>query len=137
MLELSILIKWLFVAIFLCRWHIFKINKRNDNKGEVQDHQHSGYPTLFTKVGARFPKMSIMRHYQGVNQDFGKMTFLKILEKIMWASHLLANMWCAFPMQLGSIGLCMGPGGVSPLMGFRNEALKAPAILRHLNPENS
>ena len=55
----------------------------------------------------------------------------------MKASHLLANMWCTFPIQLGSMGLCMGPGEVSPLMGSRNETLKASAILRHLKPKNS
>ena len=55
----------------------------------------------------------------------------------MQASHLLANMWCAFPMQLGTMGLCMGPGGMNPLAESRNETLKAPAILSYLNPENS
>ena len=42
-----------------------------------------GYPTLFTKVGARFPNIPIMRHYQCVTHNFGKMTFSKIIEKIM------------------------------------------------------
>ena len=44
---------------------------------------HSGYPTLFTNVGTRFPKIPIMRHYQGVTQNFGKTTFEKIIERIM------------------------------------------------------
>ena len=60
-----------------------QIDKRSDNKGEGQDHQHSGYPTLFTKVGARFPKIPIIRHYESVTQNLGKMTFEKIIEKIM------------------------------------------------------
>ena len=51
-----------------------EIDKRNDNKEEGQDHQHSGYPTLFIKVGTRFPKIPIMRHYQDVTQNFGKVT---------------------------------------------------------------
>ena len=51
------------------------IDKRNDDKEEGKDHQHSGYPTLITKVGARFPKILIMRHYQDVTQNFGKVTF--------------------------------------------------------------
>ena len=51
------------------------IDKRNDSKGEGSDHQHIEYPTLFTKVGARFPKIPIVRHYEGVTQNFGKMTF--------------------------------------------------------------
>ena len=40
-------------------------------------------------------------------------------------------------MCLGSMVLCMGPGGVKPLMGSRNETLKAPAISSYLNPEDS
>ena len=50
------------------------IDKRNDDKGEGSDRQHSGYPTIFTKVGARLPKIPIMIHYQGVTWNFGKMT---------------------------------------------------------------
>ena len=44
-------------------------------------------------------------------------------------------MLSAFPMQLGSMGLCMGPGGVNPLMWSRNEILKAPAV-RYLESEH-
>ena len=29
---------------------------------------------LSTKVGTRFPKIPIMRHYQDVTQNFGKVT---------------------------------------------------------------
>ena len=47
------------------------IDKRKDNKEEGLDHQHSGYPTLFTKVEASFPKILLIRYYQGV----GKMMF--------------------------------------------------------------
>ena len=42
-----------------------------------------------------------------------------------------------FPNAAGIHGLCLGPGGVIPLMGSRNETLKAAAISRHLKPENS
>ena len=52
-----------------------RIDKRNDDKEEGIDHQQSGYSTLFIKVGARFPKIPIMRHYQDVTQNFGKVTF--------------------------------------------------------------
>ena len=36
-----------------------------------------------------------------------------------------------FPMQLGFIETCMGPGGVKPVMESRNDNLKAPAISRY------
>ena len=49
-----------------------QIDKRSDNKGEGQDLQHSGYPTVFAKMGAMFPKIPIIRHYEGVTQNFGK-----------------------------------------------------------------
>ena len=42
-----------------------------NNKGDRLDHQRSRYPTLFTKVRASFPKISVMTHYQGVTQKFG------------------------------------------------------------------
>ena len=52
-----------------------QIDKRSDNKGKGLDRQHSGYPALFAKVGDRFPKIPIIRHQEGVTQNFGKMTF--------------------------------------------------------------
>ena len=42
-----------------------------NNKGERLDHQRSWCPTLFAKVGASFPKISVMAHYQGVTKKFG------------------------------------------------------------------
>ena len=37
----------------------------------------------------------------------------------MQAGHLLAKMRCALPIQLESMGPCMGPSGVSPSDGFQ------------------
>ena len=42
-----------------------------------------GTPISLQKWGTRFPKIPIMRHYQGVTQNFGKTTFEKIIERIM------------------------------------------------------
>ena len=36
-----------------------------------------GTPIFFTKVGSRFPKIPIMRHYQGIHRNFGKIEFKK------------------------------------------------------------
>ena len=36
-----------------------------------------------------------------------------------------------FPLQLGSMGICMDPGGVKPVMESRNYNPKAPAISRY------
>ena len=41
------------------------------------------------------------------------------------------------PTQLGSMGQCVGPGNVSPLVGTRSKAPKVPTILRYFKLENS
>ena len=48
----------------------------------------------------------------------------------MQAGHLLAKMRCALPIQLGSMGPCMGPSGVSPSDGFQKWSPKSSSFVK-------
>ena len=96
------------------------MDKGNDNKEEGQDHQHSGYPTLFSKVGASYP-------------EFWEDDALKNNRKKNVNKSSLSQYVMCFPNAAGIHGALYGTWWCEP----RNETLKAPAILRHLKPENS
>ena len=64
-----------------------------NNIMEGKDPQHSGYPTLFTKVEGRFPKTPLIGCYQGVTQKYRDDVVLK-------TGHLLANMPSTLIIQI-------------------------------------
>ena len=80
-----------------------KRNEKINNKGEGQNHQHSGYPTLVTKVGAIFPKIPVMSHYQSVNQNLWLNQVLKNRKNNVSKSSLSQHVMC-FPNVAGIYG---------------------------------
>ena len=77
-----------------------------------------------------------MRHYQGVTQKFWVDDVLKN-EKNNVSKSSLSQHVMRFLNAAGINGTCMGSGDVSPLMGSRNETLRAPTILGYLKSENT
>ena len=71
--------------------------------------------------------MFLKAFFRALTRNFGKMSFLKTLEK--WVRLL--------PTHLGSTGRYVCCGVVSLFLGSKGEAPKASAISRYLKPENS
>ena len=61
----------------------------------------------------------------------------KFLQLIIHNLNLLTKLLCFSVSAFAVSPFYKNAGGVSLLMGSRNETLKAPVILRYLKPENS
>ena len=78
-----------------------------------------------------------MRHYQGVTWRFWESEFLRNNGKNDISKSPLSQHIMCFPNAAGIHWPYMGVGGVSSLMGSRNETLTAPDILSYLKSENN